>query len=53
MLKAWKEVCNVEMRSICLEIAAVVFTRAATRLSVHTAKEQLPAHEPLPAWEFC
>lgn len=25
MLKAWKEECNVEMRSVCLEIAAVVF----------------------------
>jgi hypothetical protein len=25
MLKAWKQTCNVEMRSVCLEIAAVVF----------------------------
>jgi hypothetical protein len=25
MLKAWKEHCNIDMRSVCLEIAAVVF----------------------------
>jgi hypothetical protein len=25
MLKAWKQQCNVDMRSVCLEIAAVVF----------------------------
>lgn len=25
MLKAWKQECNVEMRSVCLEIGAVVF----------------------------
>ena len=25
MLKAWKQTCNVEIRSVCLEIAAVVF----------------------------
>lgn len=27
MLKAWKDYCNVEIRSVCLEIVAIVFIR--------------------------
>ena len=30
MLKAWKEFCNVEIRSVCLEILAIVFIREWT-----------------------